>query len=895
MKKRIWSILLTLCMVLTLVPVSASAAGDAARPVGGVLPQSELETRIETRQASAEAGMELTADSAGQYTTIEGAAAALRAAMVRRESTVSFTYVSDTKPERATLAAIYETAVEHTGVPTEGDTLAWQVKGHSSTASISYDGLVYTSEMTFNIEKYYTDSAQEQALDAAVASVLSDFSGSTDAELIQEIYDYLGATVNYDHAAAAMEKNEITDYTAWSAYGALVKHQAVCQGYALAFYRLALELGIDARIITGIGYTSTGGGNHAWNVVRLDGKYYNIDATWGGNEWFLKGESDFPDHEADNDGMAALEGLDLAETQYVPVEIVASGVCGQNLTWTLDSTGELIIRGTGAMYDYGIDETDEWPLWGESSDYTVTSVILEPGVTRIGEWAFYSCYDLARVEIPDTVAAIGEYAFNRCWALTKVVIPDSVTSIGNYAFHFCRNLTDVTLGSGIKQLAWHIFERCLNLETISIPEGVTELGHAAFYACGNLRRIDLPSTLTKIDDMAFSITGLTDVYFNGSRSRWNRVDIKTHNDPLLDATFHFALVITAQPQDYTGAVNSTAKFTVAAEGEGLTYQWQYSDDGGKTWLASSLKTATYSAKLTADKDGRMVRCIVMDKDGKSVPSESAKMIVSGPAIASQPKDYTGAVNSTAKFTVTASGNGLTYQWQYSDDGGKTWLASSLKTATYSAKLTADKDGRMVRCVITDKNGGSVISGSAKMIVSGPVITCQPKDYTGAVNSTAKFTVSASGNGLTYQWQYSDDSGKTWLASSLKTATYSAKLTADKNGRMVRCVVTDKNGGSVISGSAKMIVSGPAITGQPKDYTGAVNSTAKFTVKASGSGLTYQWQYSDDGGKTWLASSLKTATYSAKFTADKNGRMVRCVVTDKNGISVISSAASMKLK
>ena len=175
-----------------------------------------------------------------------------------------------------------------------------------------------------------------------------------------------------------------------------------------------------------------------------------------------------------------------------------------------------------------------------------------------------------------------------------------------------------------------------------------------------------------------------------------------------------------------------------------------------------------------------------------------------------------------------------------------------------------------------------------------MITTQPKNYVGAVNSTAKFTVAATGDGLTYKWQYSDDNGKTWLASSLKSATYSAKLTADKNNRMVRCIVTDANGNSVTSDAAKMILSGPVITTQPKNYVGAVNSTAKFTIAATGDGLTYKWQYSDDNGRTWLASSLKSAVYSAKLTAEKNNRMVRCIVTDQNGASVVTNAVSMRI-
>ncbi len=355
------------------------------------------------------------------------------------------------------------------------------------------------------------------------------------------------------------------------------------------------------------------------------------------------------------------------------------------------------------------------------------------------------------------------------------------------------------------------------------------------------------------------------------------------------------VVITTQPDDYSGAADSVATFRVAAEGDGLKYQWQISDDNGATWSNSSVKSAVYTTKLTAARDGRMVRCVVTDESGFSVTSETAVMRVSTLKITTQPKDYAGKTNSTATFTVAAEGEGLTYQWQISDDNGASWTNSSVKAAKYSAKLTAAKDGRMVRCVVTDQYGASVISQAAVMRISGVTITAQPKDYTGKLNSTVSFTVVAEGADLSYQWQVSDDNGKTWTNSSVKAAVYTTKLTAARDGRQVRCIVSDQSGNTVTSAAATMKIqsTGVSITTQPKNYTGKVNSTASFTVVATGDGLTYQWQISDDG-ENWTNSSVKTAKYSTKLTAAKNGRQVRCIVTDENGNSLTSEAATMKL-
>ena len=556
---------------------------------------------------------------------------------------------------------------------------------------------------------------------------------------------------------------------------------------------------------------------------------------------------------------------------------------------------------------------------------SLISINIPSDITNIESYTFAYCSNLISINIPKSVSSIGTFAFDTCKSLTNVTIPESVKKIGTGAFQGCRSLTDIYYGGSENQWAGisisdynvplnnaTIHYASVPVEIVSPPADVTiAAGKTAVFtveATGS----DLAyqwqykdptsdwknSTSTGYDTNTIKVQGVSgETNRNGFQYRCVITDANGNqmiSDPAT-LTVTEQLKITTQPADYTGAVNSTAKFTVEATGDGLSYQWQYSDNGGKTWLASSLKTATYSAKLTAEKDGRMVRCIVTDQYGNSVTSDAAKMTVATLSILAQPANYTGALNSTAKFAVMAEGDGLKYQWQYSDDEGKTWGKSTITSATYSAQLTAAKNGRMVRCIVTDQYGNTAISSAAKMtIVSSLKITTQPKDYTGAVNSTAKFTVAASGTGLTYQWQYSDDNGKTWLASSIKTATYSAKFTADKNNRMVRCIVTDASGNTVTSNAAKMTLTGPVITSQPQNYVGAVNSTAKFTVAATGDGLTYQWQYSDDNGATWLASSIKSATYSAKFTADKNNRMVRCIVTDANGNTVTSNAASMKL-
>ena len=119
------------------------------------------------------------------------------------------------------------------------------------------------------------------------------------------------------------------------------------------------------------------------------------------------------------------------------------------------------------------------------------------------------------------------------------------------------------------------------------------------------------------------------------------------------------------------------------------------------------------------------------------------------------------------------------------------------------------------------------------------ITQQPTDSTAKLGGTVTFTVKASDVNVSYQWQLSDDSGKTWRDSSVKSATYSTTLTEANNGRYVRCVVTDKSGNKATSNAAVMKAGAVVITKQPTDSSVELGKQVTFSVKASGTGLSYQ--------------------------------------------------------
>ncbi len=146
-------------------------------------------------------------------------------------------------------------------------------------------------------------------------------------------------------------------------------------------------------------------------------------------------------------------------------DIVASGTCGDDLRWTLDADGVLTISGTGDMEDYYSGS----PSWNKESS-SITSVVIEDGVTSIGIDAFFEYTGLTSVTIPDSMTSIGYRAFEGCTGLTSVTIPDSVISIDDKAFEYCTNLTSVTIGNGVTSIGEYTFRLCTGLTSVTIPD-----------------------------------------------------------------------------------------------------------------------------------------------------------------------------------------------------------------------------------------------------------------------------------------------------------------------------------------------------------------------------------------------------------------------------------------
>ena len=187
----------------------------------------------------------------------------------------------------------------------------------------------------------------------------------------------------------------------------------------------------------------------------------------------------------------------------------------------------MTVGGKGKMPHYvaTVPQLDERPWKGYIE--TITTVVIESGVTNIGNHAFNGCTNLTSVTIPSSVTNIGAYAFQNCKSLQSVTIPSSVmnigtnafygcaslqsvtipygvTSIGQYTFYNCANLQSVTIPSSVMNIGWYAFYGCASLQSVTIPYGVTSIGQCAFYICTNLQSVTIPSSVTNIGVNAFA-------------------------------------------------------------------------------------------------------------------------------------------------------------------------------------------------------------------------------------------------------------------------------------------------------------------------------------------------------------------------------------------------------
>ena len=318
--------------------------------------------------------------------------------------------------------------------------------------------------------------------------------------------------------------------------------------------------------------------------------------------------------------------------------------------------------------------------------------------------------------------------------------------------------------------------------------------------------------------------------------------------------------------------------SIVASGVNLSYQWQRSMDGSN-WSNVGGNSASYSAGTASVSDnGARFRCIVTSS-GSCGTSQSATSntvqitVTNGTGISSQPiSSLSGCSGTPMSLSVAGSGTNLRYQWEVNSTpiGGAT-----NPTFSFTAGQGIYLNGSTVRCVVSGSCGSATSNPTSLSVTPNTTITSQPSNSTVCEDAATSFNVGAVGANLTYQWQVFRNN--TWSnvsnATIPNTVTYSGATSSqlilsgtksNLSGVQYRCVVSGSCGATQTSGAATLTVNQvPTITSHPVS-TSACASNATFTTAATGSSLTYQWQFSTDGVAAYQNVS-NGASYSGATT------------------------------
>lgn len=498
MRKRIISFILTLIMLITMVPSTIVAASEVRTMEGveasgkqsecnrpevdkseeniiymvnplyeDVISIDDLKKKLDSSNDE-----QLFGSSTGQYfSDYDSAVLYLRKQMVSRETEINLNFPESwfaSHKDGLYWDLLYDAMkCDDSSTGQEGDALLYGYAG----CNVSYSTAGYIKYTM----AYHSNAEQEAKLTEAVAAAMEklQLNGLSEAKKITKIHDYICNHVDYAYNS--------TEEQIYTAYGALCTGKAVCQGYAVLFYRLCKEAGLSVRVISGTG----NGGPHAWNIVRIGSKYYNVECIWDGqdtatyNEFLLKSEADFSDHTRESWEVAGNHYLDYTSaefnaqypmtekswdesTTYAHSEETTSGavtlkaewndpVLGQPTTFHVSATG-----GSG-NYKFRMDA----PSYSDQNQWAFESVA-DPSR---GEWLNYTS-ECASNDYTFTMTATGTYNF-RFYVMDKaanlyylrlnfnISVSDdkypSVDSIVRSAVAECNSKTD---GSEYAKALW---------------------------------------------------------------------------------------------------------------------------------------------------------------------------------------------------------------------------------------------------------------------------------------------------------------------------------------------------------------------------------------------------------------------------------------------------------
>ncbi len=174
--------------------------------------------------------------------------------------------------------------------------------------------------------------------------------------------------------------------------------------------------------------------------------------------------------------------------------------CGENASWSFDeASGVLTVSGSGEMADYASVSETPWKSISES----ITGVVIENGITRIGNCAFKYCTGLNSVSLPESLVEIGDFSFAYCSGIRNIAVPPQTERIGNGSFLACIWLESVSLGDKLISIGDGAFDYCIRLKSIELSESLENIGDYAFYCCVGISEITIPQNVSSIGSECF--------------------------------------------------------------------------------------------------------------------------------------------------------------------------------------------------------------------------------------------------------------------------------------------------------------------------------------------------------------------------------------------------------
>ena len=858
MKKRIISCILTVLILASVLPANAFADSSVIHRQIHINPLYKDVVDQKQLFSTLNGAPRLYSDTQPQEAgSADEAAVILRKGMENREARIAIRCPADAiTPTDGILDEIVEKAMEETGVPTQGDYIRWTYAGWSGSCSLESDdeGLHYV--FVYDC-KYYTTAAQEAELSEKIDSVLQSLDindESSDYDVICAVYDYICANVSYDYD----NLNDSEYLLKYTAYAAMINKTAVCQGYSALMYRMLQQKNIDCRLIPG--------SNHAWNIVAIDGVYYNADSTWDAGRdpknyaYFLCGDSDFAEHtrysEYSTEEFYRL--YPMAETKYV---VCPSHSYGAWVTTKAPTCTESGIE-TRTCAKCGVSENRAIPATGHHYDAVATA----PTCTERG-YTTHTC--VCGISYTDSYTDAAGHNYKAgictiCGALDPERRPASPQIM-------------ITTESGRPKISWNAVNgadkywvyRSVDGETFdyyartdkpSFTDGSTSIGTTYYYAV-----------------KAVAVLGGRDV--SSGRSTAQSIQCR----PAAPSVSIYRA--SGKPQLKWNAVSGAAKYWVYRSTDGVNFK--YYDSTAKT-------SYTNTGALLGTKYHYRVKAVAV-VNGKNVASayNGTKSLFTTPAapgvsiyrVNGKPQLKWSAVTGAEKYWIYRSTDGVNFKYYDSTTGTSytNCIAASGTEYYYKVKAAAVVNGKDVASDFS--NTKSLFTTPAAPSVSITTSKGKPKLTWKAVKGADKYYIYRSTDGKNFKYyNETDEAGYTNYSTNIGT-TYYYKVRAVKT--------IDGNDHKSDFSAVRSIQCRPAAVnlsisrsyGKPKLTWDAVADADKYWIYRSTDGKNFK--YYDTTTKTSYINSgaAFNTIYCYKVKAVK-------VVNGRNVVSGSGSAKSV---